>query len=201
MRGDSSLDCTRCVVVLVELNDKSTYDEMRRNIIRRFEGNPDPLSAERTVKNCLLLPADAEMLQALAPFTDIAEKSVHKRPPTNLGDSWRCTSSAIYEYRRENWSRSIEWCKYSLNFDDNNNARVAMVHAIRAMAHYQSGQLDDARVELEKSRQLVSNKFKKGLDIGEGKNGYWFDWIAARIFLREAEGLIEGQDSPLETPS
>jgi hypothetical protein len=200
MRGDSSLDCTRCVVVLVELDDKRTYEEMRRGIIKRFEGTPDPLSAERTVKNCLLLPADTEMLNALAAFKDIAEKSIRKRPPTSMGDSWRSTASAIYEYRSEYWSRSIEWCKYALNFDDNNNARVAMVHPILAMAYYQSGQMEDAQAELEKSRQLITNKFKKNLDLGDGKQGYWFDWIAARIFLREAEGLIAGQDSPLESP-
>ena len=158
---------------------------MCHGIIKRFEGTPDPLSAERTVKNCLLLPADSEMLNALGAFKDIAEKSVRKRPPTTLGDSWRCTATAIYEYRSEHWSRSIQWCRYALNFDDNNNARVAMVHPILAMADYQSGQLEDAQMELEKSRQLISNKFKKGLDMGDGKQGYWFDWIAARIFLRE----------------
>jgi len=198
-RDNSSLDCTRCVVVLVELGDKQGYDQLRRDIIKRFAGTPDPLSAERTVKNCLLLPADGEMLSELAAFKEIAEKSIRKKPATGISDAWRCTSSAIYEYRREHWNQAIQWCKYSLNYDDHNNARVALVHAVLAMAYYQSGQFDDSQVELDKSRQLIGDKFKKGLDAGDGKLGYWFDWIAARIFLREAETSVESQDSPLES--
>jgi len=139
------------------------------------------------------------MLNELAAFKEIAEKSIKKKPATGIMDAWRCTSSAIYEYRRENWIQAAQFCKYSLNYDDHNNARVAMVHAVLAMAYYQSGQFEDGQAELDKSRQLVSDKFIKGLDIGDGKVGYWFDWIAARIFLREAETLIEGQDSPLES--
>jgi tetratricopeptide (TPR) repeat protein len=195
MRGDSSLDCTRYAVVLVELGDKQQYEEMRRAMIKRFEGTPDPLSAERTVKNCLLLPADGEMLAALASFKDIAQKSIRKRPATGLWDSWRGSSSAIFEYRQEHWDQAIEWCRYSLNYDDNNNARAAMIHAILAMSYYHTAQLENAQSELNRSRQLINEKFKKKLEVGDGKNGFWFDWIAARIFLGEAESLIEGSDS------
>jgi serine/threonine protein kinase len=191
----SSLDCTRYAVTLLEIGDRQRYEEFRGEIMKRFAGSPDPLSAERAVKNCLLLPAGRNVLDALAPFTEIAEKSTKRRPATSLSDSWRCSSAALFEYRREHWNESIEWCRYTLNFDDKNNARVAMVHAILAMDYYQAGQLEDAQSELDKSRELISSKFKKGLDIGDGKQGFWFDWIAGRIFLKEAETLIEADDA------
>jgi eukaryotic-like serine/threonine-protein kinase len=193
-RDNASLDSTRCVVALVELGDKEGYEQLRRDIIKRFAGTPDALSAERVVKNCLLLPADDEMLTELLAFKEISEKSVKRRPATGIMDSWRCTSSAIYEYRCEHWDEAIQWCWYSLNYDDHNNARAAMVHAILAMAYYQSQQMENAQTELDKSRQLIGDKFKKNLDNGDGKLGYWFDWITARIFMREAETLIEGQN-------
>ncbi len=198
-KDNSSLDCTRSAVVLLELGDRQGYEQFRQDILKRFAGTPDPLSAERAVKNCLFLPANGDVLAALAPFTEIAKKSIKRKPATSVGDSWRCTSAAIFEYRREHWNEAVEWCKYTLNFDDNNNARVAMTHAILAMAHYQARQLEDAQGELDKSRQLIDAKFKKSLDFGDGKQGYWFDWLGARIFLREAETLIEGQDPLLES--
>ena len=194
-KDNASLDCTRCAAVLVELGDKQGYEQFRRDIIKRFAGTPDPLSAERTVKNCLLLPADQDVLASLGPFVDIAEKSIRRRPAVSMSDSWRSSSVAIIEYRREHWNEAIEWCKRSLNFEDNNNARAAMVHAILAMSFYQARQLEEAQAELDKSRQVIGEKFKKGIDAGNGTQGYWFDWIVDRIFQREAEALIEGQNS------
>ena len=73
-----------------------------------------------------------------------------------------------------------------------------MIHAILAMAYYQSQQSEEAQLELSKSHQIISDRFKRKFDLGDGKSGFWFDWIAARIFLREAQSLIEGQDAPLE---
>jgi serine/threonine protein kinase len=198
-RDNSSLDCTRYAVVLMEVGDREAYEQFCQDTIKRFSGTPDPLSAERTIKNCLFLSDDAESLASLAPFADILEKSIRKRPATSIWISWRDSSMALIEYRRANWNESIAWCKYALNFDDGDNARAAMVHAVLAMAYYQIQQLDDSHAELDKGRRLIRNKFSKTLDSGDGKLGYWFDWVAARIFLREAETLIEGMDAPLES--
>jgi hypothetical protein len=66
------------------------------------------------------------------------------------------------------------------------------------MSHYQLGHLDEARSELAQSREMIENKYKAGLDQGDG-NGYWFDWVLGKILLREASTLIER--TPLLKPS
>jgi serine/threonine protein kinase len=197
-KDNSSLDCTRYAVVLIELGDESGYEQFRRDVIKRFQGTPDPLSAERAVKNCLLLPTDDATLASLASFAEIAEKSIKGRPSSAMSDSWRGSSIAIIEYRRHHWSEAVEWSQRSLSFGDNNSSREAMLHAILAMSYYHSGQPDEAQIELDKSRVAVANKFKNGISgigFGDGKQGYWFDWMVDRILQREAEALIEGQNS------
>jgi hypothetical protein len=42
---------------------------------------------------------------------------------------------------------------------------------------------------------MIEGKFKNGLDRGTGVQGFWFDWIFARILLGEAMVLIEGTSS------
>jgi hypothetical protein len=39
---------------------------------------------------------------------------------------------------------------------------------------------------------LIVAKFKAGLDAGDPKQGFWFDWILSRILEREAVADIEG---------
>jgi hypothetical protein len=60
------------------------------------------------------------------------------------------------------------------------------------MSCQQLGQTDEARSELTQARSMIEDKFKKGLDRGTGVQGFWFDWLFARILLREATALIEG---------
>jgi hypothetical protein len=37
---------------------------------------------------------------------------------------------------------------------------------------------------------MIDTKFKNLLDRGSGVQGFWFDWVFAKILLREAKGLI-----------
>jgi hypothetical protein len=101
------------------------------------------------------------------------------------------------EYRRGHSSEAIDWCKRCLAFGNDNPARVATTRAILAMSYCQLGQHDEARSELAQSREMIENKFKTGLDQGDG-NGYWFDWVLGNILLQEAGHLI-GQ-TPLVKP-
>jgi hypothetical protein len=50
--------------------------------------------------------------------------------------------------------------------------------------------MDEARSELAHSSKIIDNKFKTGLDGGNG-NGYWFDWLLGKILLQEAGSLIQ----------
>ncbi len=189
----ATLDHSRCAVVLVAGGDIAGYRHFRQASIKQFAKITDPLVAERTVKNCLLLPADEATLAALVPLAQIAAKSIaNNQPAAGSGDwmtPWRCVSLALMEYRRGHSSEAIDWGKRCLAYGNGSLARIATIRAILAMSYYQLGQRDEARSELAQSRQLIEDKFKAGLDEGDG-NGYWFDWLLGKILLKEASALI-----------
>ena len=58
------------------------------------------------------------------------------------------------------------------------------------MTHYQMGRIESARSELAQARQTIENRFGKGLQTGDGFQGFWFDWVFGRILLREAISLV-----------
>jgi serine/threonine protein kinase len=194
----STLDHSRCAAVLVAGGDADGYQHFRQDAIKQFAHTTDPIVAERTVKNSLLLPADETTMAALAPLAEIAAKSIPDNPPTaGTGDwmtPWRCVSLALMEYRRGHSPEAIDWCKRCLAYGNGSPARTATIHAIHAMSHYQLGQLDEARSELAQSREMIDNKFKAGLDEGDG-NGYWFDWLLGEILMHEASSMIEQMPS------
>ncbi len=193
----SSLDASRCAVALVEAGDQDGYERFRWAAIKQISTEVkvnDPIVAERTVKNSLLLPADEKVLSALAGLAEIAAKSMSEETKT-AGEpwpgakSWRCVSLALMEYRRGHSAEAIDWCKQCLAYGGENRVRMATIHAILAMCYYQLGQLDYARSELAQSRDLTI-KSNGGLEMGDGKTGFWFDWALVRILLREAAGLV-----------
>jgi len=96
------------------------------------------------------------------------------------------------EYRRGNYPGAIGWCNRCLTYHkDVPPPRLATVHAILALAYHQLGIPAQARSELAQGRTLIDNKFNEGLDVGDGGQGFWFDWVLARILEREAAAKIE----------
>jgi eukaryotic-like serine/threonine-protein kinase len=203
----STLDYSRCGVAIVEQGDEDRYEEYRRAAIAHYAGTTDPVVAERTLKNSLLLPADESVLASLAPLAEIAVKSVSGTnsvagsEPWEGAIAWRCVSLALIEYRRGHSSETVSWGKRCLSYGAENPARVATIRAILAMSHHQLGQLEEARSELAQSRTIIENKFKDDLDLGDGTKGFWFDWCLGRILLREAITLIEGSPGVALGPS
>jgi len=68
---------------------------------------------------------------------------------------------------------------------------MATAHIIQAMSCYQLHEIDEAQSELAQGRKLVEAEFAGGLEAGNGGIGFWYDWLFARILLREAGPLIE----------
>jgi serine/threonine protein kinase len=184
---------------LIASDDLEGYERFRRGAIARVRGTPDPVIAERTVKISLLLPADKKVMESLAPLAAVAENSFVRGGPGGGGDvflsAWRCVSLALMEYRQEVYPQAADWCRRCLAYAERNPARTATAHLILAMACFQAHQDDDARALLAQGGEAIDAKFQKGLDLGSSPNGFWSDWLFARILLREARTLIE------ETPS
>ena len=179
--------------ILLERGDMEGYERFRRAAIARCAGTTDPNFAERTLKICLLTPADEQMMKMLRPFSDVTAKFMQGTNPGRYVESWRCVSLALMAYRQDNIPTAKVWCQKCLSFADGNLGRYATAHVIQAMSCYKLGETDEARLELAQGRDLISAQFAKGLEgnsLGQSKS-LWYDWFFARILLHEAETLIE----------
>ena len=178
--------------ILIERGDWQGYEGFRRSAIARYAGITDPVFAERTLKISLLLPAEAPVMRLLEPLADVSANSLkgQETPGENMA-AWRCVSLALMAYRQGYTPTAKVWCQKCLSYPDNNLGRMATAHIIQAMSCSQLGETETARAELESGRKLVEAEFAGGLQPGDGAIGFWYDWLFARILLRETEALME----------
>ena len=190
----ATLDYLRYGTVLVELGDLAGYKRFRQSAIAHYASTTNPLPAERVVKISLLMPADGKLAGSLQPLAELAAQSLKgggQNMDASLG-AWRSFSLALMEYRRGSFAEAVAWCDRSLNFQNSNASRSANVRLVLAMSHYRLGQTDRARSELKQSEQAIEDQFKKGPQVGNGADGFWFDWLFAQVLLHEASSLIDG---------
>jgi serine/threonine protein kinase len=190
----TSLDCTRTAAAFVEAGDRAGYERFRQEAIQTFGGTADPVVAERTFKNCLLLPGSESLMQSLTPLVQLAKSSLagtdFASKDAGWQVPWRCLSLALWEYRSGKFSEAIIWSQRCLGYGDRPLPRAAGAQAVLAMALYRLGDETTARAELAQARAAVEAKFGAGLDAGSDREGFWFDWVLDRILVREAGALI-----------
>ena len=102
----------------------------------------------------------------------------------------------MMEYRRGNWAKAAECSRTSLGYADGSPAQTANARIILAMVCCQLHQDGEAGVELARGRELIRSRFINGLSYGNDVQGRWFDWLIARIYLREATALMEETTTP-----
>jgi hypothetical protein len=105
--------------------------------------------------------------------------------------AWRAFSLALMGYRQGNYADAESWCAKSIAFSNANPCRTVNLQIVLAMTHYRLGQKDLAHSELAQARGKIENQFTHGLEVGAGGEGFWFDWVFARVLLHEAVTLIE----------
>ena len=182
-------DLLKAGPILIERGDFRGYRQFREAAIERYRGTEDPVFAERTLKISLLLPADEETMNQLQPFIDLSSEATQGEIADYL-EAWRCISLALAAYRQGDSPAAITWCERSRSHGGARiNARIATAHVIQALAHLQQGEQENARTELAEGRRTIEHWFNAGQVIGDGKNGFWFDWLFARILLREADAI------------
>jgi len=190
----SSLDCLRLGPALVELGDTRGFEQFREESIARFIVSACPFP-DRIVKISLLQPANERIIAALNATAAATAKAVVLAD--SGGDSfqaaWYSVSLALFEYRKGDYAEAETWCRRCLAYPEYNAARAATAHVILAMTCQKLDRLAEARTELAGGREIIEGKFKGATDRGNPVQGFWFDWVFARILLREATALL---DSP-----
>ena len=152
------------------------------------------MAAERVVKISLLVPNHGNT-ESLALLAAVAEKAFVQVDTNSVNEvfqaAWGSISLALMEYRRGNWSGAISWAGRCLSLGGDVPPRVATAHVLLAMADQQLHRHEEARIEFGDARARIDNKFKSGLERGDGPQGFWFDWVFARVLLGEAQNMME----------
>jgi hypothetical protein len=195
----ATLDHTRAAASLVEEGDTAGYERYRREIIARLGNTTDPVVAERTIKNSLLLPAQPDLLEQLKPLADMVREPLPSTEP-RWRLPWRAFSVALFDYRRGQPAEALNWAQRCLNLGPVHASRDAAARAILAMAHARLGHYGDARAELDQCRELIDDRLRTGLDAGSAPQGYWFDWLVSRTLMREAAKVVGETPHSLRTP-
>ena len=73
---DSSLDDQRYAVLLVDQGKLDEYERFRESLVSREVGTVNSVVAERVVRQCLLTPANGQLLSALSGFAEITRNSL-----------------------------------------------------------------------------------------------------------------------------
>ena len=187
-----TLDYLRCGPALVEQGDLAGYERFRQAAVARFSSGTYPF-ADRIVKISLLLPAGQPFMKSLGPLVNVTTQSVSTNTEANddvFLAAWRSVSLALTEYRTGNYAAAAEWSRQCLNYPEYIAPRTATARIILAMADERLGKMQDARSMLAQAQETIENKFKNELDRGTPVQGFWFDWVFARVLLKEAEQMV-----------
>jgi tetratricopeptide (TPR) repeat protein len=187
--GPVTLDYQSCGVVLIESGDLAGFERFREATVAQFLSETNGDAGGRVLKTCLLRPVPESTLAQLRPLGQVVEEWTEAQPPA-MRASWAAIPIALWEYRTGDFAKAQKYCRFGLDANDS-SSRTPTVRLILAMACYRTGFEAEAREHLARARSLVEDKFKLGLDRGGPGIGMWYDWVFARVLLREAEGLIQ----------
>ena len=154
--------------------------------------NQDLTVTEGTVVRWLKKTGETVQLNEIVVEVETAKAVVSDFTVTPIVPANTAISLGLLEYRRGGYAKAVEWSRRCLAHPDYNTARFATAQFILAMSLRQLGDVPGARFQLAQGRNLIERKFEGGLDLGGAAQGFWFDWVYARILLREATTLIEG---------
>jgi serine/threonine protein kinase/predicted negative regulator of RcsB-dependent stress response len=188
--GAVTLDYQACGVVLVESGEFDRYNSFCNATIDNFAATTNGDAAGRILKTCLLLPQDEQLMARLQPLGEAAEAFFLTQDPKAF-PGWPAIPVSLWRYRLGDHDKAAAACHRGLNENDKATAQTATLRVILAMSLYQKSQVDEARSQLSQGREVIENTFKNSPDRGNGGQGYWYDWIFARILMREADGMIK----------
>jgi eukaryotic-like serine/threonine-protein kinase len=185
-----ALDSFACGVCLEENGGAVHFDQFRQEALARFSSTTNAVVAERILKISLLQSPSRRVMASFAPFALMAENSFAEpdlHDPEGLARAaWGSVSLALWEYRQGHYERSSQWARHCLACPESNAPREATAHIELALALFQAGAREEALNELRQGRRPIEDIFQRDLAPGNGTVGFWFDWVFARILLREA---------------
>jgi tetratricopeptide (TPR) repeat protein len=172
--------------LLLEVGDVEGYRRHCERMLRQFGDTHDPVIAERTAKDCLILPLTAAGLPALE---KLVETAVAAGPRHRFWPSIQFTKG-LAEFRQGHFTNVVGWVQPVLP-RTNDVYRTVQAYMTLAMAQHQLKQPEQARATLAQGVQLADARLPK-FSKESGPEDRGNDWIIAHALMREARALIEG---------
>jgi eukaryotic-like serine/threonine-protein kinase len=170
--------------LLLQMGDTNGYRRHCERMLRQFAETSDPAIAERTVKDCLLLPAAKADLPTIAKLAEVAAAA---GPDHRFWPSIQF-AKGLAEFRQGRFSSAAEWLEPVLD-KTNDVFRTVQAHMTLAMTQHHLQHSERARATLAKGIEFADlrlPKFEKGSSPEDRSN----DWIIAHALMGEAMALI-----------
>lgn len=181
-----SLDYLDGAIALLKLGDQSRFLRLRETGLRELEGANNEVISQNVMKMALLLPTDDATASELQRFAEVLGHAVASASPIKEGTTtpagWNLMLLGLFEYRRGNYAKAIDWCHHSLDTSTYIAMPTVTDRAILAMSFHQLGDDSAARVEFERAAGLVEGGMNLGIDTW-----HWRDWVIARLLLQGAK--------------
>jgi tetratricopeptide (TPR) repeat protein len=143
---------------LLEMGDEEAYERHRQRILRQFPDAQLPMTVERLLKACMLLPleqADRDGVEALG-------KTLANAPPRMLNQDVVRVVRGLYEYREGHYQRALALLENVASGQQATNPALPIqAWLISAMAQARLGQTEEARATLDRCGPAPAEKATK----------------------------------------
>jgi len=184
-----TLDYQSCGVVLAEGGDIAAYEQFRKMAAAGFASTPNGDAASRILKTCLFQPISDDTLQELKPLGNTVEKWMATQEPKTLNE-WLVIPISLWKFRCGDNAGALSYCRAKLDAKAVAPACLAPMRLIVAMVCQQRGETAEAHAQFVLAREVINAGFRPQLQHGNRSDGMWYDWVAARILLREAAAKL-----------
>jgi eukaryotic-like serine/threonine-protein kinase len=171
--------------LLLQVGDTNGYRRHCERMLRQFAETSDPAIAERTVKDCLLLPPAQPVLPTIAKLAEVASAA---GPGHRFWPSIQF-AKGLAEFRQGRFSSAVEWLEPVLQ-KTNDVFRTVQAHMTLAMAQHHLQHSEQARATLAKGLEFADRRLPT-FDKDAGPEDRTNDWIIAHLLMREAQALIQ----------
>ena len=180
--GAVTMDYQAYGVVLAEGGDKGEYERFCQSAATNLFANAPRngiLKNGGILKTCLLFPVDRNKRELLRPMADgEARKWTSIRTPGRvcLPPSGNIGAATM---------RGRAVVPVGVGAKEPISGLRCDITWPAGDVQVQSGQISEAEEELAQGRELVESHLSRGLEHGRAGAGYWYDWLFARLLLRE----------------
>jgi tetratricopeptide (TPR) repeat protein len=181
-----SMAWLRAAPALVLAGDEPSYREFCGRMVKQFGDTSAAPEAEVTCKACLLIP-DCVAVEAL-PLSVFSDKLDEGAVPSGLRP-WFWACRALVAYRNGDVNLASTYTPKAFESQPRPPAR-ALTYSIAALERHGRGDFDGAREALGHANRMIE-QYMPGVSASE-----LHDFLIPLILAREAERLLEGEETP-----